>query len=164
MQKGIVPDILTSAKGLGGGFPIGAMLTTSAIASAFSVGVHGTTYGGNPLACAVAGAVFDIINTTEVLDGVKARHALFMEGLRAINARRRVFRDLRGEGVWIGCELEETWRGKAIDVMNAAGQAGLLVLVAGPDVVRLAPSLVISLDEMLEGLARLETALHRALT
>ena len=164
MQKGIVPDILTSAKGLGGGFPIGAMLTTSAIASAFSVGVHGTTYGGNPLACAVAGAVFDVINTTEVLDGVKARHALFMEGLRAINARRRVFRDLRGEGVWIGCELEETGRGKAIDVMNAAGQAGLLVLVAGPDVVRLAPSLVISLDEMLEGLARLETALHRALT
>jgi acetylornithine/N-succinyldiaminopimelate aminotransferase len=163
MQKGIVPDILTSAKGLGGGFPIGAMLTTSAIASAFSVGVHGTTYGGNPLACAVAGAVFDVINTTEVLDGVKARHALFMEGLRAINGRRRVFRDLRGEGVWIGCELEETWRGKAIDVMNAAGQAGLLVLVAGPDVVRLAPSLVISLDEILEGLARLETALNRSL-
>jgi acetylornithine/N-succinyldiaminopimelate aminotransferase len=164
MQKGIVPDILTSAKGLGGGFPIGAMLTTSDVAGAFSVGVHGTTYGGNPLACAVAGAVFDVINTTEVLDGVKARHALFMEGLRAINGRRRVFRDLRGEGVWIGCELEETWRGKAVDVMNAAGQAGLLVLVAGPDVVRLAPSLVISLDEILEGLARLETALNRALT
>jgi succinylornithine transaminase family protein len=164
MQKGIVPDILTSAKGLGGGFPIGAMLTTSAIAGAFSVGVHGTTYGGNPLACAVAGAVFDVINTTEVLDGVKARHALFMEGLRAINTRRRVFRDVRGEGVWIGCELEDAWRGKAVDVMNAGGQAGLLVLVAGPDVVRLAPSLVISLDEILEGLARLETAINRALT
>jgi len=88
MQKGIVPDILTSAKGLGGGFPIGAMLTTEKVASAFSVGVHGTTYGGNPLACAVAGAVFDVINTTEVLDGVKARHALFMEGLKAINVRR----------------------------------------------------------------------------
>jgi succinylornithine transaminase family protein len=164
MQKGIVPDIMTSAKGLGGGFPIGAMLTTAAIASAFSVGVHGTTYGGNPLACAVAGAVFDVINTTEVLDGVKARHALFMEGLRAINTRRRVFRDLRGEGVWIGCELDEPWRGKAADVMNAAGGAGLLLLMAGPDVVRLAPSLVISLDEILEGLARLETALNAALT
>jgi acetylornithine/N-succinyldiaminopimelate aminotransferase len=163
MQKGIVPDILTSAKGLGGGFPIGAMLTTSDVASAFSVGVHGTTYGGNPLACAVAGAVFDVINTTEVLDGVKARHALFMEGLRAINGRRRVFRDLRGEGVWIGCELDSTWRGKAMDVMTAAGDAGLIVLVAGPDVVRLAPSLVISLDEILEGLARLETALNHAL-
>ncbi len=68
--------------------------------------MHGTTYGGNPLACAVAGAVFDVINTTEVLDGVKARHALFMEGLKAINVRRHVFADLRGEGVWLGCELD----------------------------------------------------------
>ena len=163
MQKGIVPDILTSAKGLGGGFPIGAMITTREIASAFSPGVHGSTYGGNPLACAVAGAVFDIINTTEVLDGVKARHALFIEGLRAINARRPVFREFRGEGVWIGCELDEPWRGRAASVMGAAGDAGLLVLMAGPDVVRIAPSLVISLDEILEGLARLETAVNRAL-
>jgi len=163
MQKGIVPDILTSAKGLGGGFPIGAMLTTNEVASAFTVGVHGTTYGGNPLACAVAGAVFDVINTTEVLDGVKARHALFMEGLKAINARRRVFCDLRGEGVWIGCELDVPWKGKSMDVVRAAGDAGLMLLVAGPDVVRIAPSLVISLDEILEGLARLETALNNAL-
>src|SRR5581483_9542648 len=163
MQKGVVPDILTSAKGLGGGFPIGAMLTTAEVASAFSLGVHGTTYGGNPLACAVAGAVFDVINTTEVLDGVKARHALFMEGLRAINTRRAVFSDLRGEGVWIGCELAPPWKGQSMRVMNAAYEAGLLVLVAGSDVVRIAPSLVISLDEILEGLARLETALSRAL-
>jgi acetylornithine/succinyldiaminopimelate/putrescine aminotransferase len=139
------------------------MLTTADIASVFSVGVHGTTYGGNPLACAVAGAVFDVINTTEVLDGVKARHALFMEGLRAINARRRVFRDVRGEGVWIGCELDDAWRGKSADIVKAAGAAGLLVLMAGPDVVRIAPSLVISLDEILEGLARLEAAMNRAL-
>lgn len=163
MQKGVVPDIMTSAKGLGGGFPVGALLTTADIASAFSVGVHGTTYGGNPLACAVAGAVFDVINTTEVLDGVKARHSLFIEGLKAINARRRVFSELRGEGVWIGCELDARGKGKAMDVVRAAGEAGLLVLVAGPDVVRIAPSLVISLDEILEGLARLETALTRAL-
>jgi len=139
-------------------------LATNEIASVFSVGVHGTTYGGNPLACAIAGAVFDVINTTEVLDGVKARHALFMEGLKAINVRRHVFTDLRGEGVWIGCELDPRWRGKAMDVVKAAGEAGVLVLVAGPDVVRLAPSLVISLDEILEGLARLEAALNRALT
>jgi acetylornithine/N-succinyldiaminopimelate aminotransferase len=164
MQKGIVPDILTSAKGIGGGFPIGAMLTTTDVASVFGPGVHGTTYGGNPLACAVAGAVFDVINTTEVLDGVRARHALFVEGLKAINARRHVFRDVRGEGVWLGCELDDPWRGKAADVMKAAGEAGLLVLMAGPDVVRLAPSLVISLDEILEGLARLESVLNRALT
>jgi acetylornithine/N-succinyldiaminopimelate aminotransferase len=163
MQKGVVPDILTSAKGLGGGFPIGAMLTTNEIASAFSLGVHGTTYGGNPLACAVAGAVFDVINTVEVLDGVKARHALFVEGLRTINGRREVFADIRGEGVWIGCELSPRWHGRAADVMRAASDAGLIVLMAGPDVVRIAPSLVISLDEILEGLARLETALGKAL-
>ncbi len=163
MQKGVVPDILTSAKGLGGGFPVGALLTTNDVASAFTVGVHGTTFGGNPLACAVAGAAFDIINTTEVLDGVKARHALFLEGLKAINARRRVFSDLRGEGVWLGCELEPAWQGKSMDVVRAAGEAGLMLLVAGPDVVRIAPSLVISLDEILEGLARLEKALDRAL-
>jgi acetylornithine/N-succinyldiaminopimelate aminotransferase len=163
MQKGIVPDILTSAKGLGGGFPVGAMLTTTEIAKAFGPGVHGTTYGGNPLACAVAGAVFDLVNTTEVLDGVKARHALFMEGLRKIDTRRKVFADVRGEGVWIGCELAAQGRGKAAAVMQAAGDAGLLVLMAGPDVVRLAPALTISLDEILEGLARLEAALDRAL-
>jgi acetylornithine/N-succinyldiaminopimelate aminotransferase len=163
MQKGVTPDILTSAKGLGGGFPIGAMLTTAEVARAFAVGVHGTTYGGNPLACAVAGAVFDIINTTEVLEGVKARHALFSEGLKAMNQRRRVFADIRGEGVWIGCELDFPWTGKAMEVVRAAGECGLLLLLAGPDVVRIAPSLVISLDEILEGLARLEQALARAL-
>jgi acetylornithine/N-succinyldiaminopimelate aminotransferase len=163
MQKGMVPDILTSAKGLGGGFPVGAMVTTHEIARAFSVGVHGTTYGGNPLACAVAGAVYDVINTTEVLDGVRARHALFMEGLKAINGRRRAFADIRGEGVWIGCELASNWKGRAMDVLTAAGNAGLLVLMAGPDVVRLAPSLLIGLDEILEGLSRLETAVERAL-
>lgn len=163
MQKGVVPDILTSAKGLGGGFPIGAMLTTTEIANSFSVGVHGTTFGGNPLACAVAGAVFDIINSTEVLDGVKARHALFMEGLRTINGRRDVFADVRGEGVWLGCELKERWHGKSMDVMRAASDAGLIVLVAGPDVIRIAPSLIISLDEILEGLARLEIALTKVL-
>ena len=74
-----------------------------------------------------------------------------------------MFADLRGEGVWLGCELAEAWRGKSMDVLRAAGDAGLVVLVAGPDVVRLAPSLVISLDEILEGLARFEIALGRAL-
>jgi acetylornithine/N-succinyldiaminopimelate aminotransferase len=140
------------------------MLTTAEVASAFSVGVHGSTFGGNPLACAVAGAVFDIVNTTEVLDGVRARYALFVEGLRTINARREVFADIRGEGVWLGCELKAPWQGKAAAVMTAASDAGLIVLMAGPDVVRIAPSLIISLDEILEGLARLETALGKALT
>ncbi len=133
MQKGVVPDILTSAKGLGGGFPDRCDADDRRRSRAsFSVGVHGTTYGGNPLACAVAGAVFDVINTTEVLDGVKARHALFMEGLKAINVRRRVFCDLRGEGVWIGCELDARGRARRWTSCKAAGETGLLLLVAGP--------------------------------
>ena len=86
-----------------------------------------------------------------------------MEGLRTINARREVFSDIRGEGVWLGCELASRWQGKAMEVMRAASDAGLIVLVAGPDVVRIAPSLIISLDEILEGLARLELALGKAL-
>jgi acetylornithine/N-succinyldiaminopimelate aminotransferase len=161
MQKGIVPDILTSAKGLGGGFPIGAMLTTDKIASSFSVGVHGTTYGGNPLACAVAEAVFDVINTTEVLDGVKARHRLFVEGLRKIDGARKLFADVRGEGVWLGCELIEKYRGRAMDFVRAGHDAGLLVLVAGPDVIRIAPALTISLDDIIEGLGRFDQALGK---
>ncbi|MBK7469450.1 MAG: aspartate aminotransferase family protein [Betaproteobacteria bacterium] len=161
MQKGIVPDILTSAKGLGGGFPIGAMLTTDKVAAAFSVGVHGTTYGGNPLACAVAEAVFDIINTTEVLDGVKARNRLFQEGLKRINASCKLFADIRGEGVWLGCELVEAYRGRAMEFVRAGHDAGLLLLVAGPDVIRLAPALTISLDDIIEGLGRFEQALRK---
>jgi acetylornithine/N-succinyldiaminopimelate aminotransferase len=86
-----------------------------------------------------------------------------MEGLKAINTRRHVFSALRGEGVWLGCALAEPHVGKAFAVMQAAGDAGLLVLMAGPDVVRLAPPLTISLDEILEGLSRLESALNVAL-
>ncbi|MBK9608660.1 MAG: aspartate aminotransferase family protein [Betaproteobacteria bacterium] len=161
MQKGIVPDILTSAKGLGGGFPIGAMLTTDKVAAAFSVGVHGTTYGGNPLACAVAEAVFEIINTTEVLDGVKARNRLFQEGLKRINASCKLFADIRGEGVWLGCELVAAYRGRAMEFVRAGHDAGLLLLVAGPDVLRLAPALTIGLDDIIEGLGRFEQALQK---
>ena len=165
MQKGIVPDILTSAKGLGGGFPVGAMLTTNKVAASFSVGVHGTTYGGNPLACAVAEAVFDIINTTEVLDGVRARHRLFVEGLRKINSgstgKPAIFADIRGEGVWLGCELIDQYKGRAMEFVRAGHDAGLLMLVAGPDVIRIAPALTIGLDDIIEGLGRLEQSIAK---
>jgi acetylornithine/N-succinyldiaminopimelate aminotransferase len=85
MHYGVTPDILTSAKALGGGFPVSAVLTTQEIASAFHAGSHGSTYGGNPLACAVAGAAFDLINTPEVLDGVSAKRELFVKHLQQID-------------------------------------------------------------------------------
>lgn len=155
---GVTPDILTSAKSLGGGFPIGAMLTTSAIASHFTVGTHGSTYGGNPLACAVAEAVIDTVNDPAVLAGVLAKHQLFLDGLSAINAKYGVFGEVRGLGLLIGAELKDAFAGRAKEVTTAAAQAGVLVLQAGPGVVRFAPSLVIADTDIAEGLARLDQA------
>ncbi|VEA43281.1 acetylornithine aminotransferase [Salmonella enterica subsp. enterica] len=106
MHYGVTPDILTSAKALGGGFPVSAMLTTQEIASAFHVGSHGSTYGGNPLACAVAGAAFDIINTPEVLQGIHTKRQQFVQHLQAIDEQFDIFSDIRGMGLLIGAELK----------------------------------------------------------
>jgi succinylornithine aminotransferase len=158
MHYGVTPDILTSAKSLGGGFPIGAMLTTDALAKHFSVGVHGTTYGGNPLACAVAEAVLDTIDTEQVRVGVKARHERFKTRLQQIGERYGVFTEVRGLGLLIGCVLSEPWKGKAKEFFNAAERHDLMILQAGPDVVRFAPSLVIENADIDEGLDRFERA------
>ncbi|PJG58515.1 aspartate aminotransferase family protein [Aeromonas cavernicola] len=155
---GVTPDILTSAKALGGGFPIGAMLTTSAIAAHFKVGTHGSTYGGNPLACAVAEAVLDVINTPEVLAGVKQREQLFRDGLAAINAKYHCFAEIRGQGLLLGAALNDDYQGRSRDFSLAAIEQGLMVLVAGTNVVRFAPSLVIPEADIKEGLARFEQA------
>lgn len=161
MGYGVTPDILTTAKGLGGGFPISAMLTTSTIAASLTVGSHGTTYGGNPLACAVAGAALELLADPALLAGVRHKHERFLAGLHRINQRFKVFRELRGKGLLLGCELTEAWHGRSRDFIKAALEEGLLVLVAGPDVVRLAPSLIIP-DELIEaGLQRFEQAIAR---
>ncbi|MGL4997171.1 MAG: aspartate aminotransferase family protein [Deefgea sp.] len=158
-EYGVVPDILTSAKSLGGGFPIGAMLTTNDIAKHLVAGTHGTTYGGNPLACAVASAVLDVINTPETLAGVKAKHAQFHDGIAAINAKYNVFSQVRGLGLLLGAVLAEQYKDRAKDILGLAAQNGLMVLMAGPNVVRFAPSLVITEEEISTGLARFEAAI-----
>ena len=158
---GVTPDILSSAKGLGGGFPIGAILTTTRIASHFGVGVHGTTYGGNPLGCAVGGAVLELVNTPELLAGVKARHQRLRAALERIGQVHGLFEQVRGLGLLIGAVTSAAWKGRAKDIQQAAEAEGLLVLQAGPDVIRLAPSLVISDSELDEGLARFERAAAR---
>lgn len=158
---GVTPDILSTAKSLGGGFPIGAMLTTSVLAAHFKVGTHGSTYGGNPLACAVAEAVVREVMKPEVLAGVKQREAWFREALAAINAKYPVFAEIRGKGLLLGAALNEQWQGRARDILLAAGDEGLMVLVAGPDVVRFTPSLVISQADVDEGMARLERAIAK---
>ncbi|WP_213801538.1 bifunctional acetylornithine/succinyldiaminopimelate transaminase [Klebsiella oxytoca] len=164
MHYSVTPDILTSAKALGGGFPISAMLTTHDIASAFHAGSHGSTYGGNPLACAVGGAAFDLINTPEVLDGVTAKRELFVEHLQQIDARFDLFSDIRGMGLLIGAELKPQYHGKARDFLYAAAEAGVMVLNAGPDVMRFVPSLVIDDSDIAEGMTRFAQAVERVLS
>ncbi|HAV1328041.1 TPA: aspartate aminotransferase family protein [Vibrio parahaemolyticus] len=157
---GITPDILSTAKSLGGGFPIGAMLTTAKLAEHLKVGTHGSTYGGNPLACAVAEAVVNEVTKPEVLAGVLEREALFRAGLEKINAKYNLFSEVRGKGLLLGAALNEEWQGRARDVLVAAGKQGLLVLVAGANVVRFTPSLVITQQEIEEGLAKLDKAIE----
>jgi acetylornithine/N-succinyldiaminopimelate aminotransferase len=156
---GVTPDILSTAKSLGGGFPIGAMLTTSDIATHFKVGVHGSTYGGNPLACAVAEAVIGITSQPQTLQGVKDREVLFRRGLENLDKKYNVFSEIRGKGLLLGAALSDAWQGRARDILVAAGQEGLLLLVAGANVVRFTPSLIIDEKDIEEGLQRLETAI-----
>ncbi|MCD5363091.1 aspartate aminotransferase family protein [Chromobacterium aquaticum] len=158
-EYGVTPDILSSAKGIGGGFPIGAMLTTEKVAKSFGIGTHGSTYGGNPLACAVAHKVLELVNEPAVLDGVRAKHQRFVDGLNAINAKYQVFKTVRGMGLLLGCVLTDAYAGRAKEFLKAAEKQGLMLLVAGLSVVRLAPSLVIEDKDIDEGLARFDAAI-----
>ncbi len=159
MYSGVEPDILTTAKALGGGFPIGAMLCKKPCGEQFKVGEHGTTYGGNPLACAVGVAVFDVINDQELLDGVNERYDYFVEKLTKLNERFGVFETVRGQGLLIGAVLNDTYKGKAGEIVSLCAEHGLMCLVAGADVVRFTPSLVIDYVNIDEGMSRFEHAL-----
>lgn len=161
MGLDVTPDILTSAKSLGGGFPIGAMLTTTEIAQHLKVGTHGTTYGGNPLACAVANSVLDIVNNDALLDGVKRKSVLYENSLNRINDKYNVFREIRGKGLLIGAVLNNKYQGKAKEFLNTAMEHGLLVLVAGANIIRFTPSLIISEEEIAEGMSRFEKAISQ---
>ncbi|SQC35298.1 aspartate aminotransferase family protein [Kluyvera cryocrescens] len=158
---GITPDLLSTAKALGGGFPIGALLASEEMASVMTVGTHGTTYGGNPLACAVAGEVLSIINTPQVLNGVKQREQWFKERLQAINTRFGLFKEIRGVGLLIGCALRDEYAGKAKQISLLAAEEGLMVLIAGVNVVRFAPALIVNEEDVTLGLNRFEAACER---
>lgn len=161
MHYGVAPDILTTAKSLGGGFPIGAMLTTNDIASHLKVGTHGSTYGGNPLACAVAEAVIDTINAPGVMQRVLDNEQLFRAELERINAKYQVFSEVRGQGMLLGAVLNDSFKGRARDFFLAAAEQGVMALVAGADVVRFAPSLVITADDIHQGMQRFEQAVKQ---
>jgi len=142
---GVTPDILTSAKALGNGYPIGAMLTTDELAKHLAVGTHGTTYGGNPLAATVALTVLETINQPAFLARVKeASEKLIgkLEGL--VRDFPQVFSAVRGAGLLLGLVVAEPFKGRSKDIQRAAEAQGLMILIAGMDVVRLAPALIVS--------------------
>jgi acetylornithine/N-succinyldiaminopimelate aminotransferase len=146
--EGVRPDVLTLAKGLGGGLPIGACVGFGAAGSGFARGDHGSTFGGNPIACAAALAVLDTIEH----DGLLARAASVGEhlkaGLQAV--KHPLVAGVRGSGLWLAVVLTAN---RAADVEAAARRAGFLVNAVQPDAIRLAPPLIFSPAEADEFLA-----------
>lgn len=159
MLSGVVPDILTTAKGLGGGFPIGAMLTTNAIASTLTIGTHASTFGGNPLAASVANTVLSIINNTTFLNSVREQSNKFFSGLHQINKRLNIFNDIRGLGLLIGAELSNDISETAQDIISHCFANQLLITAAGPRTLRFCPPLNIDDKAMEQGFERLEHTL-----
>lgn len=155
---GIVPDILTSAKALGSGIPIGAMLTTDQFAPSFTPGSHGSTFGGNPLACAVASKAFDLINAPATFDNVAKQSTKLKAALKEIGQKTGVFQDVRGLGLLIGCVLSETYAGQSAALSAVTLKHGVMTLSAGLNVLRLAPSLLISDEDIDAALPKIETA------
>ena len=152
---GITPDIMAIAKGMGGGFPVGACLATAEAAKGMTAGAHGSTFGGNPLAMAVGNAVLDVVLAPGFLDHIRRAGLLLKQGLAAIvDTYPTVFDQVRGEGLIAGlhCVVANT------DALAAMREAGLIAVGAGENVVRLLPPLIISEAEIAEGLSRLDAA------
>lgn len=155
---GVVPDVMTLAKGLGCGFPIGAMLVAEHAAQTLEFGSHGTTFGGNPLAAAVARVALRKLAAPGLLANVETQSRALREGLRALDEKHQVFTDVRGRGLMLGAVLRAEFSGRAAEILDHAANAGLLLLQAGPDVLRFVPALNIGGEDVAEGLARLDAA------
>lgn len=157
--EGITPDIVTLAKALGGGFPIGALLAGSKVAEVMQFGAHGSTFGGNPLAAAVARVALRKLASPEVLGNVARQAERLRAGLAALDAAFGLFAQVRGRGLMIGAALGPAHAGRAGEILDHCARHGLLLLQAGPDVLRFVPALTISDADIDEGLARLRAAL-----
>ena len=158
MKYGIEPDILTSAKGLGGGIPVGATLTKNSIAPSLSTGTHGSTFGGNPIACAVSNKVLEIVSNPTFLDEVKLKEKLMMDLLKEISSKTHVFSGLRSSGLWICCDIKDV---DAFELLDRCYENGLILVTAGNKALRFAPALNISEDDISEGLGNLTKALNQ---
>ncbi len=157
-----VPDVLTSAKALGGGLPIGAALIGKRLKDVLQPGSHGSTFGGNPVCCAAACAVLDLANNPALLKEVESLGQLVMQGLTALNHKHSVFTDIRGRGLMLGAELKPAYAHAISKLVSACREQQLLVLQAGSGVVRLLPPLTISSTDVEQMLAKLDAALDSA--
>ena len=158
-QEGVTPDIVTLAKALGGGFPIGAMLAGPKVSEVMQFGAHGTTFGGNPLAAAVARVALRKLGSDEIAANVRRQSQALRDGLGSLNAEFSIFSEVRGRGLMLGAVLKPEYAGRAGEILDHAAAEGLLLLQAGPDVLRFVPALNISDEEIAEGLQRLRKAL-----
>ena len=158
-QDDVAPDIVTLAKALGGGFPIGAMLAGPRVAEVMQFGAHGTTFGGNPLAAAVARVALRKLASDDIAANVARQEQAIRDGLDAINREFDVFSGVRGRGLMLGAVLKPEHAGKAGEILDRAAANGLLLLQAGPDVLRFVPALNIGDADIAEGLSRLRAAL-----
>jgi acetylornithine/N-succinyldiaminopimelate aminotransferase len=159
-QDGVVPDIVTLAKALGGGFPIGALLAGPKVAEIMQFGAHGTTFGGNPLAAAVARVALRKLASREIVANVERQSTALRDGLAALDADGRLFSIIRGRGLMLGAVLRRDYAGRAGEILDHAAAHGLLLLQAGPDVLRFVPPLNIADVEIADGLQRLRAALQ----
>ena len=153
------PDIVTLAKALGCGFPIGAMLAGPKVANTMQYGSHGTTFGGNPMAAAVARVALAKLASPAILANVERQANDLRAGLDRVNQPLGLFDEVRGRGLMIGAVLADAYKGRAGEILDHAAARGLLLLQAGPDVLRFVPPLSITDQEMAEGLSRLHAAL-----
>ena len=150
---GVTPDIMMVAKGIGGGFPLGAVLATERAASGMTAGTHGSTYGGNPLGCAVGAKVVEIVSDPAFLAEVARKGALLRQGLESLVARHpQVFEAVRGEGLMLGLKCKPA----PADVVKAGYEHGILTIAAADNVLRLLPALNISDADITEALRRLD--------
>jgi acetylornithine/N-succinyldiaminopimelate aminotransferase len=155
----VAPDVVTLAKALGSGFPIGAMLVGEKAAQTMQFGAHGTTFGGNPLASAVARAALRELSSAALLANVAKQAQALRDGLAAIDAESAVFSEIRGRGLMLGAQLRPAHAGKAGEILDRCVDHGLLTLQAGPDVLRFVPALNIGDEDVAEGLSRLRAAI-----
>ena len=155
---GVTPDIMAVAKGIGGGFPLGACLATNEAAAGMVAGTHGSTYGGNPLAMAVGNAVLDVVLEEGFLEHVRDVALVFRQGLAALKDRfPEVIEDVRGEGLLLGIKAKVP----VADLLKAIRAEKLLGVPAGDNVLRIMPPLTVTAEEAREGLARIERAAEK---